>query len=737
MLGAIIGDIVGSVYEFHNIKTKEFPFFQDRMFFTDDSVLTFATADWILNGGKIERIYVRYATEYPHRGYGGSFKQWITDANRTGDYAPYNSCGNGSAMRVSPVGWAFNKEEEVLDWAKKSAECTHNHPEGIKGAQTTALCIFLARNGASKETIKSAVEKFSGYDLSMSVEELNRRYSWNGIDEKGNGELCQESVPQAIICALQAVDFEDAIRNAISIGGDSDTIACITGGIAEALYGIPENIYSQGISYLPDGFKSLLLSFESKFGCNKISDCIADTDKMNTFTPNRIDKLHPHEVFVFGSNLQGMHGGGAARVAYKKFGAVWGKGVGLYGQSYAIPTMQGGVNTIKPYVDDFISFAKSHPELVFYVTRIGCGIAGFKDKEIAPLFKDALKIENIILPEKFVACITSEEIFQLPDFLKTKIYGQTRTLVDMLIELNKKNHYTSVETALKELFSYLENTRIHGDEVAFTCSIRNLNNSARKWFENGKLNIQKLEDSLHTDFYKGIELVYENYVIEKAIKLISYLNDFRRYSNSQQLIDDFMEVTKGVNHCGENTTDYYSFSSEYVNYFFCNYITKFCNEFTHNGTLDNNALYNFMIGRHERGIKKYGLDAVINHNYQIDCPCHPEVYVPYKGGAGPVYVAKAFYTDETLSNSKRRFVKSCGNGKGPDSIPDLFEFKHILPLLGKDKKYILYSDYYIPKNDDTLPVFNKWSGRVLFDNNQAQKEFIHNMWEKVRSNISL
>lgn len=155
MIGSIIGDIVGSIYEFSNIKTKDFELFKPECEYTDDSVLTFATADWLLHGGNVAHYYSRYGQEYPYPmgGYGNGFKDWLIRSSREGIYEPYNSCGNGSAMRVSPVGWAFNTKEEVLFWARKSAECTHNHTEGIKGAQATALSILMARQGKSKEEI--------------------------------------------------------------------------------------------------------------------------------------------------------------------------------------------------------------------------------------------------------------------------------------------------------------------------------------------------------------------------------------------------------------------------------------------------------------------------------------------------------------------------------------------------------------------------------------------------------
>jgi len=260
MIGSIIGDIVGSIYEFNNIKTKDFEFFGSRVSYTDDSILTLATADWILNGGNIAHYYSKYAAKdpWPMGGYGESFRLWAVRSSRQSDFRPYNSCGNGSAMRVGPVGWAFQTKEETLAKAKESAECTHNHPEGIKGAQATALCIFMARNGFSKKDIRQEIENQFGYDLSFTCDMIRPTYTWGGI--------CQESVPQAIVAFLDGCDFEDSIRNAVSIGGDSDTIGCITGSIAEAFFGVPQEIRDKGIAYLPDAFKTIVNDFERQYG---------------------------------------------------------------------------------------------------------------------------------------------------------------------------------------------------------------------------------------------------------------------------------------------------------------------------------------------------------------------------------------------------------------------------------------------------------------------------------------
>lgn len=263
MIGSIIGDVAGSSYEFCNIKTKDFEFFSPYDTFTDDSVLTIATADWLLNGGKPQVYYADWGNSYPGAGYGGSFLNWLWSMDRRGYAEPYNSCGNGSAMRVGPVGWAFDTEEETLAAAKVSAECTHNHPEGIKGAQATALCIFMARKGKTKEQIRERVVTLFGYDLNFTIDEIRPDYGW--FSRFGNGVVCQASVPQAIVAFLEGTDFEDCIRNAISIGGDSDTIACITGSIAEAFYGVPDELRDKVTAYLPECFLNIIHEFEERF----------------------------------------------------------------------------------------------------------------------------------------------------------------------------------------------------------------------------------------------------------------------------------------------------------------------------------------------------------------------------------------------------------------------------------------------------------------------------------------
>jgi ADP-ribosylglycohydrolase len=224
MLGAIAGDVIGSVYEGRPIKTTEFPLFQTRSTFTDDTVLTVAVADAILSDSDYATCFKRWGRRYPSAGYGGSFAEWLLSE----ESRPYDSWGNGAAMRVSPVGLACATPGTVLDEARKTAEVTHNHPEGVKGAQATALAVLLARHGEPKSAIKREIGRRFGYDLNRTLDEIRPEYRFD--------VSCQGSVPESIIAFLESDSFEDAVRNAISLGGDSDTMACIAGGIAQAFY---------------------------------------------------------------------------------------------------------------------------------------------------------------------------------------------------------------------------------------------------------------------------------------------------------------------------------------------------------------------------------------------------------------------------------------------------------------------------------------------------------------------
>ncbi|MCY3412027.1 MAG: ADP-ribosylglycohydrolase family protein [Candidatus Heimdallarchaeota archaeon] len=259
MLGAIIGDYVGSRFEANNHRSKEFLMIHPHCRITDDTVLTIAVAQALLTDLDYAKHIRIFGNNYPRAGYGGNLIRWLMDDTM----GPYNSWGNGSAMRVSPVAYAYDTLEKVESEAKKSAVVTHNHPEGIKGAQAVAAAVFTARTGSSKNSIEDYISEKFGYDLDFDLVDLQISYTFD--------VSCQGSVPQAIFCFLISTDFEDAIRNAISIGGDSDTIACITGAIAEAYYGtIPQEIQEHVIKELPRDLLDIYRAFVSKYRNNLV-----------------------------------------------------------------------------------------------------------------------------------------------------------------------------------------------------------------------------------------------------------------------------------------------------------------------------------------------------------------------------------------------------------------------------------------------------------------------------------
>lgn len=262
MYGAILGDIIGSPYEFdwNNIKTKDFPLFNNKSKFTDDTIMTIAVADAILSDWTTkQQLYSNlvlslqlWGNIYPNESYGSMFNWWL-NSNKP---KPYNSFGNGAAMRVSSVGWLFNSLDETQNIARITASITHNHKEGLKGAESVASAIFLARIGQSKEDIKKYIEKNYNYNLNKTCNEIRKNYV--------HVESCQETVPPAIIAFLESTSFEDAIRNAVSLGGDSDTLTCITGSIAEAYYGISEELKNECLNRIPNDMKKVLNKFEKR-----------------------------------------------------------------------------------------------------------------------------------------------------------------------------------------------------------------------------------------------------------------------------------------------------------------------------------------------------------------------------------------------------------------------------------------------------------------------------------------
>ena len=254
LFGAIAGDMIGSRHEWKACTDPQFVLFSRRSKFTDDSVLTIAVADAILNQRGYGEAIVDYARRYPKAGYGGYFRRWLKEDG----VEPYNSFGNGSAMRVSSVGWAFNSLEEVLLEAERSAAVTHNHPEGVKGAQSVALAIYLARTGVEKEEIRQEIEARFGYDLKRTLNEVRPTYKWDST--------CPGSVPESIIAFLESTDFESAVRNAVLLGGDADTMAAISGSIAEAYYGgVPNEMEVEVRRRLEPELLNIVELFASKY----------------------------------------------------------------------------------------------------------------------------------------------------------------------------------------------------------------------------------------------------------------------------------------------------------------------------------------------------------------------------------------------------------------------------------------------------------------------------------------
>lgn len=266
MFGAILGDIVGSPYEFdcNNIKTKDFPLFSRCSVFTDDTVMTLAVCRGIMDtvdrgsdaelAGSITAAMRELGKTYPNAGYGARFSVWLTEQNPQ----PYNSFGNGSAMRVSSAAWIFNSIGDVRRAARISAQVTHNHPEGIKGAEAVASAIYLARTGHGKAEIRDYIIRNFGYDLSRSCDEIRPVYR--------HVESCQETVPEAITAFLEGRSFEDVLRTAVSLGGDSDTLTAISGSIAEGFYGIDESLKQEALSRLPADLARILLRFDAQYG---------------------------------------------------------------------------------------------------------------------------------------------------------------------------------------------------------------------------------------------------------------------------------------------------------------------------------------------------------------------------------------------------------------------------------------------------------------------------------------
>ena len=400
IIGAVIGDVVGSTFEFSNKIPRRFKLFRSGCSFTDDTVLTVAIADALLHGRTFADAISDWGSRYTYAGFGGSFREWKKrrkkDPNATND-----SKGNGCGMRVSPVGFFAKSIEETMALAKESALLTHNSPEGIAGAQAIAVAVFMAKEKNPKEEIKAFIEKTFGYNLGMSNDGVRKFIG--ALDSAGHThrerEWAENTCPVAITAFLNSGDYEETIRTAISYGGDVDTIACMAGGIAAAYYGVPQEIIDCVAPYLPKDIIDVINEFDG-------------LELENRNTPSQIDRWAKEgHVLVYGSGKEftGKTKGRTALrdnettgyMADRRFGSKH-QLEGLAGNSYAIPTVGATLEEIGESVGRFMDFANAHPQLTFIVTNVGCSSkAGYSPTDIAPLFKGVTGNANIMLPKEF------------------------------------------------------------------------------------------------------------------------------------------------------------------------------------------------------------------------------------------------------------------------------------------------------------------------------------------------
>ena len=364
------------------------------------------------------------------------------------------------------------------------------------------------------------------------------------------------------------------------------------------------------------------------------------------FTPRKIKSLAPNEVFVFGSNLAGRHAGGAAKVATRFFGAIYGQGVGMQGQSYAIPTMHGGVDVITPYVHEFIDYARRHGDKLFFVTRIGCGIAGFTDEEIAPLFKDALMLNNVCLPESFVEVLND---YQIPKSYKIREYGMTRTLADIVKVLNREKRYADFGALVKDLDTVFEDFVRRGTVTSETIDLLKwiLQRNEGELFNGGFFDIEKLDELLNDREGVTTELksILKRREFAKLVYIIQLLNKKKKYASSQDVIDDIFRL-----HQNRDWWNVFNENGSILN------ILKYglrhiWDSITVEGVLQNDLLEQKMFEEHNLKVKRSGLASVLKSDYR-DNSCHATI-LPLKPGTGPVY---------RRTNSFPPIVKACGEG---------------------------------------------------------------------------
>ena len=446
-------------------------------------------------------------------------------------------------------------------------------------------------------------------------------------------------------------------------------------------------------------------------------------------TPDKITELKPDEVFVFGSNLRGYHNGGTALLAYNHFGAKMGKGRGFSGQSYAIPTYRIPLDELKGYIDEFLQFARDHDDLLFYVTKIGCGSAGHTVDEIAPLFRDALELDNVRLPSEFVATLNLNFDPKLgtkaPKAAKMQNYGQVRTLADLAMALNEQNHYDNPNVLLGDLnpvlFLYRKRGTVTDDALDSFKAM--LEKNAASWFTDGHFDTDKmfahLQQKADNDAMMALDLIYQRRAMAKIGRVVMLMNEIARYTDVKTLMGDIhMALKEEGTAWGNGYSIIWGDSFHYPFFFFEHGIQK---QWQHiidkEGHLDNEKFAKVMFDDHEKRVKELGLAEVIRRDYEQDSACHSEVFVPKEFATGPVYVQM----EDDI------YIKSCGEGKGPNRYPERYELQFLLPVLerlcqGDNPEYI-NANVFMPIRDYSRPVYSKW-GKVIFSDDAEKKLYL-------------
>lgn len=446
-------------------------------------------------------------------------------------------------------------------------------------------------------------------------------------------------------------------------------------------------------------------------------------------TPEHISTLLPNEIFVFGSNLAGYHAGGAARMAATHFGAIYGQGVGRQGQSYAIPTMQGDVETIRPYVDEFVAYASAHPELIFYVTRIGCGIAGFTDAEIAPLFREAFLRENVCLPESFVRVIespTSTQTCEIPEEYLVSVRGQMRTLMDLLKALNKEKPIHSAKEGCERLQLLLLSQVRGGDEIAFNALRTFWCLTKTRKASSDEVDLDRLERDMIAFHNQDDEMrsltVYSvlfQYSVAKMLKFIRFTNEFMRYKSYEEIEKalTFIEVSP----CSSTDDSYYRFgrtpkeSAELI-------LREEWENISRDGVLDNDLLEEITFGRFDRMVRSEGLEQMLCTAFKWG-GCHDLLMPDRHDGKrfyAPVYRVKASWDGED------NLEKGCNDNLRRS--PSEFEMFFAERLLNNHREYVKVGRrpeyFFVPKSDMTLPVYSNLEGKLVFNSDAEKKKAI-------------